>query len=203
MMAACSASPVNPNIAPASQVLSGTMSVFSEKGDDYGYRIVLTLSDVGGFSATATKALVTVSAPTGAIVKPFASVVLSSLDPGKHMDHVLEIPNEPGLGLATTATLEITYVDASGRAGALSFTQPVPTCFTYYGAVCHPAQLDVGQTASCSGDMEFGCYPMHYVLAGDQYKWQSQSPETVTVGTDGTLKALSNGSSGSLSRRKP
>lgn len=165
------------------------MAVVVDRADDYGYRVDLELSDTASVSATITKADLTLSTPSGNIVKPFDALASK---PFNKSQQTLSVANAPGLQLATLATAVVSYVDSAGKAGSFSVTKPVQACWNSFEAHCATANIEAGQTSKCSGGIDW-CAPMHLPLAGSEIQWQSQSPAIAAVAKDGTLTGFSNG----------
>jgi hypothetical protein len=190
--AACGGkTPLSPSTA-----LTGTLEVFSAKGDDFAYFFDVTVTAMGLTGATVTAVDATITTPTSSFTRRLDLTFPQRIAAGATVaEPRAVIPNQPGQAYAGTLSVTVTYTDDSGRSGSLKLTETAPTCqIFYFGASCVRTALQVGETSACSGFVEYGCQPMFMPLSAGQIQWHSDAPNIATMTSDFKLIGVSNGS---------
>lgn len=178
-----------------STTLTGTLQAFSAKGDDFTYFLDVTLTAAGGAGATVTSIGATVTTPTAPLVSQ-SDALAQAVAPGATVSEPrIAVRGQGGLAYATSISVTVSYVDDRGRKGSLLLTTSPPTCQTFlFAATCAQTRLQVGESSTCSGFVEFGCQPMFEPLTAAQIQWRSDAPNIATMSTDFHLVGVANGS---------
>lgn len=182
----------NPAAPQSSTALSGSMQMFATRGDDYAYTAVLMLT-AGDVAATVTNVRLSVTTTPTPLVTEVAAPSDGAVAAGTYKELRLSVANSGGRAYPSIATAVVTYTDALGRSGTLSLDATVPSCVVFtYAARCSPSTLPLGNSASCSGFLEYGCQPMYFPINGSEISWTAASPGIVSF-SGGVMTAIGRG----------